>query len=177
MRRARQAMNPNATIHLLQTTTGGVLSLVGDNGYPYGVPLTHVYLADAEQSGEHVPDLSASSGRLYFHSAVAGHKIDAIAGGCKACYTVIARDFVDSARLTTLFESVVVFGRVRRVVDEDEKRRALEALAQRYAPQEENSKHNESEITRHWDSTAVLAFDIEHMSGKVARELLPKDAS
>ena len=67
MRRFKQQVSEEACIEVLKNTKRGVLSVIGDDGYPYGMPINHYY--------------SQEDGKLYFHGAKAGHKIDAI----KAC--------------------------------------------------------------------------------------------
>lgn len=60
MRRKRQQLPEEETIYLLRHATSGVLSLLDESGYPYGVPISYVY----------------DDNKLYFHSALNGHKID-----------------------------------------------------------------------------------------------------
>ena len=51
-------------IDILKSTKRSVLSVIGDDGYPYGMPINHYY--------------NEEDGKIYFHGAKAGHKIDAI---------------------------------------------------------------------------------------------------
>ena len=76
MRRKRQQLSEKENISILQKATAGTLALLGDNGYPYAVPISYVY----------------ADGKLYFHSALSGHKIDAIRNCDKASFCVIAQD-------------------------------------------------------------------------------------
>ena len=62
MRRKRQQLSNEESIEILQKSTAGTLALLGDENYPYAVPISYVY----------------HKGKLYFHSALAGHKVDAI---------------------------------------------------------------------------------------------------
>ena len=103
---------------MLQQGTSGVLSLLGDNGYPYGVPLSYVY----------------HNGKLYFHCAQAGHKLDAIRREEKCSFCVIVQDQVVPEKYTTYFRSVIAFGKVRILENIEEKQAALEALGERFNP-------------------------------------------
>ena len=106
MRRKRQQMSDAECIDVLTHASSGVLAVLGDEGYPYAVPLSYVY----------------HEGRLIFHSAVAGHKVDAMRNCDKASFCVVQRDDVQESTFTTLFRSVIVFGRISLVTDEDVKR-------------------------------------------------------
>ena len=105
MRRLRQQLSEEESISILQKSTAGTLALLGDNDYPYAVPISHVY----------------ADGRLYFHSALSGHKVDAIRKCDKASFCVIAQDDVQPEKYTTFFRSVIAFGRIHIIEDEAEK--------------------------------------------------------
>ena len=62
MRRKRQQLSNDESVAILEKATAGTLALLGDDDYPYTVPISYVYY----------------DGKLYFHSALAGHKVDAI---------------------------------------------------------------------------------------------------
>ena len=91
MRRKRQQLSEEESIGILQKATAGTLALLGDNGYPYAVPISYVY----------------ADGKLYFHSALSGHKVDAIRNCDKASFCVIDKDdvadFVGNAALLHFF--------------------------------------------------------------------------
>lgn len=155
MRRMKQLLSPEESKNILLRGTSGVLSLLGDDGYPYGVPLSYVY----------------DEGNLYFHCAKEGHKIDAIRKESKASFCVIDQDQVVPQRYTTYFRSVIAFGRIAIVNDLDEMEHAIEKLAIRYAPMDSVS-HREKIIAQEWNSLCVLKMDIELMTGKEAKELV-----
>jgi uncharacterized protein len=154
MRRKRQLVPEADTVAMLESCTSGVLAVQGDDGYPYAVPLSFAYEA----------------GRLYFHSAMAGHKLDAIARSDKASFCVIAADDIVPAEFTTYFRSAVAFGRARVVTDDDEKRHGLMLLAEKYSPDHLDTVG--AEIDGDWKRVAVLALDIEHVTGKASIELV-----
>ena len=153
MRRKNQALDHAECLRILNTRENGVLALSGDDGYPYTVPLNHVCV----------------DGNIYFHCAAEGHKVDAIWNSDKASYCVIDADQVDAETLSTLYRSVVVFGRVRMVEDMELKRRALMAIGERFAPA--NMQKAMLEINESIHHTGIIELTIEHLSGKESRAL------
>ena len=156
LRRKKQQLPEEACRAILARGTSGVLAVAGDGGWPYAVPLSYVY------DGE----------RIFFHCALSGHKLDAIARDDRVSFCVIDRDDVQPETYTTHFASVIVFGRARVLDEPGEKRRALEKLAARYSPEQEEGRTRE--ISRLFDRVCMLELRIEHMSGKQARELAEK---
>lgn len=155
MRRKRQALSLPDCERILREGSAGVLALSGDDGYPYAVPISYVYDGD----------------KLYFHSAKSGHKLDAVSRSSKASFCVIGRDEVVPAGYTTYFQSVIVFGTIRIIEEEPEKRTAIEKLARKYAP-DDREEEREKAILREWPFFCMLEMTIQHMSGKEAIELL-----
>lgn len=153
MRRKRQQLPEEETIYLLRHATSGVLSLLDESGYPYGVPISYVY----------------DDNKLYFHSALNGHKIDAIRHSDKASFTIICKDEVHPETFTTYFRSVICFGHLRIIDDATEKLNALYLLGKRYNPNDEQAL--DTEIQSSINRVAVIEFSIEHLTGKEAIEL------
>lgn len=153
MRRNRQQLSPEDTRAVLERGTHGVLACAGDDGYPYAVPLSYVYFED----------------RIYFHAAQTGHKLDAIAREPRVSFCVVDQDSVVSAEYTTYFRSAIAFGRAR-MVEGHERMRAFEALAARYSGDQPEALRREkvAGCTR----AAIVAIDIEHLTGKEAAELV-----
>jgi nitroimidazol reductase NimA-like FMN-containing flavoprotein (pyridoxamine 5'-phosphate oxidase superfamily) len=154
MRRKKQHLSQTETLAMLQSCTSGVLAVHGDDDYPYAIPLSFAY----------------DDGKLFFHSALAGHKIDAIERNAKVSFCVIAADDVVQSTFTTHFRSAIVFGKARVVTDDGEKRHALECLARKYSP--DFLEAAESEIDGDWKRVCVIELAVEHMSGKAAIELI-----
>jgi len=154
MRRKRQQLSEAESIGILQKATSGTLALLGDNGYPYAVPISYVY----------------HEGKLYFHSALSGHKVDAIRQCDKASFCVIEQDDVQPKKYTTFFRSVVAFGRIHIIEDEEVKLSTALMLGNRYNPNDDESlkKEIESGLSR----MLMIRFDIEHLTGKEAIELV-----
>lgn len=149
MRRSKQLLSMKNTVAVLARCTNGVLACSGDDGYPYAVPLSYVYL----------------NGRIYFHSAKAGHKIDAIKKNPKVSFTVIDEDKIVSEEYTTQFRSVIAFGNAR-IIEGDERLEYFAALVDKYSGNQPEEARNQ-EISR-CTQAHIIAIDVEHITGKEA---------
>lgn len=151
MRRNKQLLSHEDTIAVMERCTNGVLACLGDEDYPYAVPLSFVYFG----------------GKIYFHSAKAGHKIDAITKYPKVSFSIIDEDTIVSHEYTSYFRSVIAFGKAR-IVEGDERLAAFGALVKKYSgDQPEDVQHKEiSGCTQAY----IVAIDIEHITGKEAIE-------
>ena len=154
MRRNRQQLSKEECERILNRCTSGVLALAGDSGYPYAVPLSYVY----------------ADGAIIFHSAVEGHKVDAIRRDSRCSFCVIEQDEIKPAEFTTYFRSVIAFGHISILENADEKVQALRLLGRRYSPNDEPGLQHE--IDKSLDHVLLLRLDIEHLSGKEAIELV-----
>ena len=155
MRRKRQQLTKTECVEILTRNTSGVLAVLGDEGYPYAVPMSYVY------------DESA----IYLHCAKSGHKLDAIKSYDKVSFCVIDKDNVVPQKYTTYFRSVILFGRASVLNNEDEIYSAIEKLALKYNPTD--SKENRAmSIKNEYSSVCLVKIDIEHMTGKEAIELV-----
>lgn len=155
MRRNKQALSKRECDDVLYRGTSGVLALSGDECYPYAVPISYVY------DGE----------KLYFHSAKSGHKLDAVRRNGKASFCVIDEDRVVPEEYTSYFRSVIVFGTMRVLEEDEEIYRALEKLAMKYAP-EDTAENRRNAIEKGWEPLCMLELSPEHISGKEAIELV-----
>ena len=153
MRRGKQSLSMDEIIAIMNRCTNGVLACLGDEDYPYAVPLSYVYF----------------NGKIYFHSAKSGHKIDAITKNPKVSFSVIDEDTVVSKEYTTYFRSVIAFGKAR-IVEADEWLTAFQALVEKYSgDQPEEAKNKKiNECTR----SDIIAIDVEHLTGKQAIEFV-----
>lgn len=121
---------------------------------PYGVPLSHAY----------------DNGKLYFHSALSGQKVDLIKQNSKASFTVIAKDEIHPETFTTYFRSVIAFGNIRIIETEAEKKRILEILGRRCNPNDDESLREE--IKKGFNRCLAIEMTIERLTGKQAIELV-----
>jgi len=156
MRRGKQLLPMEDTVKVMNRCTNGVLACLGDDDFPYAVPVSYVYYNE----------------KVYFHSAKAGHKIDAIIKNPKVSFSVIDEDTIVSSEYTTYFRSVIAFGKAR-IVEGEEWLNAFKALVEKYSgDQPEEAKHKEiSGCTQAY----LIAIDIEHITGKEAIEYVNKN--
>lgn len=120
MRRKKQQVSFEKCVDILNKATSGVLAVIGENNYPYTVPISYFY----------------EDGKIIFHSAKNGHKIDAIKKSNKVSFCVIDKDEIKPSEYTTYFRSVIAFGKIRILENDEEKRTCIEKLAIRYSPEE-----------------------------------------
>ena len=154
MRRGKQQLTSDECIEILKEHTSGVLALLGDDGYPYAVPLNYVY----------------HDSKLYFHGAMTGHKYDSMIKNSKASFCVIDRDDLISNKFTTAYKSVIVFGKMRIIDNADEKRNAITILTQRLSDEPQEAR--DAEIELFFNALCSFELDIEHMTGKQGKELM-----
>ena len=157
MRRIKQLLSPAETEAILARGSHGVLSVLGDDGYPYGVPISYAY----------------ADGRIYMHCAASGHKLDAIRSCDKAGFCVVDADDILPEKFTTCYRSAIAFGRVQLVTDEAEKRRAIELICAKYCP-EIPAADTQTAIADEWAGLNILSFTVEHLTGKEANELVKR---
>ena len=151
MRRFKQQISEEECIRILKEQPRGVLSMIGDDGYPYGIPLDHWY----------------SGNKLYFHGAKVGHKMDAITAFDKVSYCVMDEGFRRDGEWALNIKSVVVFGRIRVVEDEAKKREICTNLVRKFTDDEE---YLQEELTNAFSRVNCLELTIEHMTGKLVNE-------
>lgn len=156
MRRKRQLLSMEENEEILKRGTSGVLALLGAEDYPYAVPLSYVY----------------TKGEIFFHCAKSGHKIDAIRKCGKASFCVIGQDQIRPEKFTTAYQSVIAFGTVRILEEEQEIRHAIELLSEKYAPGDVEGR--DREIEKDGDRLCMLVLSISHLTGKQGLELVKK---
>ena len=84
---------------------------------------------------------------------------------------MIDRDQVVPEEYTTYFCSVIVFGKIRILEEEQEKRRAIQRLAVKYAP-EDSEAARQAAIERECAPLCMLELVPDYISGKEAIELV-----
>lgn len=156
MRRKNCRLLTAAAEKILREGDFGVLALSGDDGYPYAVPINYAF----------------ADGKIFFHSAKTGHKLDAVRRNEKVSFCVVGRHEVVAEEFTTYFTSAIAFGRMRLVEDDadPDKLRGLELLADKYSPNVD-SQLRAKELAR-LSAVVVPVMTIEHLTGKAARELI-----
>jgi uncharacterized protein len=149
MRRKDKEIGTDEAIKLLTECEYGVLSTVGNDGQPYGVPLNHVYKDNC----------------IYFHCALKGHKIDNIDNNPKVSFCAVGNTKVLPSEFSTNYVSAVAFG-VASEVQGTERYNALVWILEKFSPEfiEEGKKY----IEKLDKTTKVIKIEIQHMSGKKA---------
>ncbi len=153
MRRFKQQLSEEECRKVLREEWRGVLSLHGDDGYPYGVPMDFYY--DEE------------SNKLYFHCAKEGHKIDAAKANDKVSFSVIDKGIHADGEWALTFNSVIIFGRIKLLPSNDESMEKLRQIGIKCYPDLEEV---EKEMAKDSAKAQVLEVTIEHMTGKRIHE-------
>ena len=151
--RAKQKLPQEECVEILKQQPRGVLSVLGDDDYPYGMPMNHWY---CEQDG-----------KLYFHSGVKGHRSDAMKRCDKASFCVYDEGYRREGEWALNIRSVIVFGRLEVVEDEAA---ALEFIRRLSAKFTDDTDYVEREIREAMDHTLVFTLTPEHMTGKLVNE-------
>ncbi len=153
MRRSTQALSHEDMIGLLKTETRGVMSVQGDDGYPYGFPINHYYDEEAN--------------KIYIHGADFGHRVDAVKRDPKVSYCVFGGEFQNEGDWAKYVKSVIVFGKAELITDQAEIIRVSRLLCDKFPCPPE---YVEAEIAKDAPRTLVIAIDIEDMNGKLVHE-------
>ncbi len=153
MRRCKQQISEEECKQILKKEPRGILSVLGDDGYPYGIPMTHWY--DEE------------SGKIYFHGAKAGHKVDALKKCDKVSFCVHDEGYREGDDWPLHIHSVIVFGRIRFVEDPESIARICTNLCHKFT---EDEAYIEEELSQYAAGVLVLELTLEHMSGKLVKE-------
>ena len=153
MRRFKQELSQQECIEVLKTQPRGVLSVLGDDGYPYGIPMDHWY-CDAD-------------GKLYFHCAKSGHKLDAIRACDKVSFCVYDEGWRKEGEWALNIRSVVVFGRLRMVADPAKVTEICTGLCRKFT---DDAAYLEHELQTSLPNVLCLELTPEHITGKLVNE-------
>lgn len=147
MRRSDKALTNEEMLDILNTAEYGILSTVGADGYPYGVPVNFVYIDN----------------KIYFHAAVTGHKLDNITFHDKVSFTVVKDVELIPDDFNTKYKSVIAFGKVKELPI-DKKNEIYVAILKKFSKNfmEAGMKY----IEEAGEKARVYEIDIEHMTAK-----------
>ncbi len=151
MRRAKQALTEEACAQVLTQAPRGVLAVHGEDGYPYAFPMDFLYL----------------DGKVYFHCAKAGHKLDAIAADPRVSFCVMDEGYRRPGEWALNIQSVILFGRLAPVDDPGRARDIARQLGLKYYPTAEGV---ERELEKDMGRVMILELSVDHMSGKLVNE-------
>lgn len=153
MRRFKQQVEEKECCALLKKEMRGVLAVNGDDGYPYAFPIDYCY--------------EETSSAIYFHCAKEGHKLDALRKSDKVSFCVYNSGWQKPDDWALYITSVIVFGRMHVVDEEEEAKKGLQAIGKKYMPPEEEAEIDyDAQLKR----VCMLRLDIEHMTGKLVHE-------
>lgn len=150
MRRIEKQTTMDKAEEILNRGEHGVLSTIGENGYPYGVPVNYVYM----------------EGSIYIHGAMEGHKIDNVKFDPKVSFCVIDYNEIIPSQFDTHYDSVIVFGKGEEI-EGKEKELALEGFIHKYSKDFLDS--GKKYINGLKDKTKIIKINIDHMTGKIGR--------
>lgn len=153
MRRTSRALPEQAEKQLLQQSRRGVLAVNGDDGYPFAIPVNYFY--------------DPAQGKIYFHGAKAGQKVDALQRSDKVCFTVYGNEHLEPGDWAPYVQSTVVFGRCRLIADPAFTEEKVWELAMKYYPSKEEV---EAEIAKAIRAVQLYEITIEHLTGKQVQE-------
>lgn len=152
MRRFKQQISTEACEKILREEPRGVLSMYGEDGYPYGIPVNFIY----------------DGGKLYFHCAKEGHKIDALKKDSRVSFCVYDKGYLKEGKFGLNISSVVIFGHISFVEDREIVIRVTRALGLKYLPEDRVEK----EVKKYAETgrLQILELTIDHMTGKLVNE-------
>jgi len=153
MTRKKQQLSQEEAIALLKREPRGVLSLMGDDGYPYGLPIDHWY--------------NDADGCIYFHSGKQGHKIDAMKACPKASFCIYDQGYRIDGDWALNIKSVIVFGRIEILEDHRQAIAMTRQLSYKYTS---DSAYIEDEIRKYGSGTLCFRLVPEHITGKLVKE-------
>ena len=153
MRRFAQQISEEKCIEILKEEPRGVLSVLGDDGYPYGMPMDHWYCEE--------------DGKLYFHGAKDGHKIDSIKACDKVSYCVYDEGYREDGEWALNINSVIIFGRMKLVEDPEKAKEICTHLCRKFTDDE---KYLQKELKNALPRVRCLELTPEHMTGKLVNE-------
>ena len=153
MRRVDRNKGTLEGIEILKNSDVSFLSTISiDDGYPYAIPMNHVYL----------------DGNIYYHCSKKGHKLDNIKENSKVCVSAVSEyEFVPD-KFTVGYKSVVVFGKASVVEDEDEKRMVLREVIKTYST--DYIEAGNEYVEKLFKITDVIKVVPEKISGKASKE-------
>lgn len=151
--RIKQKLNMAECIRILSEQTRGVLSVNGENGYPYSMPMNHFY------NGE--------DGCIYFHTGKKGYRTDCVKSNGKACFCVYTDGERKENEWAFTVKSVIVFGEIEIVESLQTVIDVTRKLCYKFT---QDSEYIENEISNHAKNTILLRLKPKHVCGKTVKE-------
>ena len=151
--RKNKQLSTETCIEVLKNETRGVLSVLGDNEYPYGMPMNHWY--------------NEEDGNIYFHCGNIGHRLESLQKHNKVSFCTFDKGYKDEGEWAWKVKSVIVFGKIEIIDDMEQITDIVTKLSLRFVQDEEYIKE---EIRLHGHRTLLMKLVPEHMCGKLVTE-------
>lgn len=151
--RKKQILSQEECIRLLKEEPRGVLSVIGDDGYPYGMPINQWY--------------NDEDGHLYFHGGMKGHRVDALHACNKVSFCVYDQGYRREGEWSLNIKSVIVFGKMQIVEDKERAIDIIRKLSYKYTT---DTEYIERGIREAADHTLCMELIPEHITGKITNE-------
>ena len=151
--RINKKLSMEECIHVLKTEKRGVLSVNGDNDYPYGMPMNHWY--------------NEEDGKIYFHCGNMGHRLDALKKDSKVSFCTYDGGYRHPGQWALNVKSVIVFGKIEIV---DDMNRIIDITTKLSYKFTQNDEYIKNEIEQNIHRTLLLELTPEHICGKLVNE-------
>lgn len=151
--RKKQSLDMEQIVKILNTEKRGVLSVNGENGYPYGLPINYWY--------------NEENGCIYFHSGKTGHKIDAVNADNKVSFCVYDEGYKKDGEWALNISSVIVFGKLNVVEDSEKALKIYRNLSLKFTS---DIEYIDSEIEKFAKNALCYELKPEHITGKIVNE-------
>ena len=151
--RKNKQLSSEACIEVLNTETRGVLSVLGDDDYPYGMPMNFWY--------------NEEDGNIYFHCGNIGHRLEALQKHNKVSFCVYDQGVKEDNGWTYKVKSVIIFGKIEIIDDMEQITDIVTKLSYRFVQDDEYIKE---EIRLHGHRTLLMKLTPDHMCGKLVTE-------
>ena len=151
--RKNKQLSNESCIELLKTETRGVLSVLGDDDYPYGMPMNFWY--------------NEEDGNIYFHCGNIGHRLEALQKHNKVSFCVFEQGYKEENEWAYKVKSVIIFGKIEIIDDMEQITDIVTKLSYRFVQDDEYIKE---EIRLHGHRTLLMKLTPEHMCGKLVTE-------
>lgn len=150
IRRKDRIMDAAETTDLLKAGEYGFMSMADKDAGGYGIPLSYAYDADGRA--------------IYIHCAMEGRKLDNLKADNRVTFCVVGKTNVMPDQFSTAYESAIAFGTAELELSEEERRKALWLIVDKYSP--EFKKMAEMFIEKSFHRTAIIRIDVKHVTGK-----------
>lgn len=151
--RKNKKLSMEECVSILKAEKRGVLSVNGDNGYPYGMPMNHFY--------------NEEDGRIYFHCGKVGHRLDALKRDNKVSFCVYDNGYCNEGEWALNVKSVIVFGKIEIIEEQNKIAEVTARLSRKFTDDEEYISSEIEKFARH---TLLLELTPEHICGKTVQE-------